>query len=165
MIDSVAGAMARPMPVATTRLATSRNPYVVERLDVEAMARPPASRTSPPDTTTLVPHRAASLAARGDTMPMVTRKGQSPHTCLERVVAEHELQLLGEEEQPTKQGQEDHGDGDAGGGEAGIAKDAQVDHRVGAAELPADPAGQHGDAAQRPARWFGHSANRRWVPR
>ena len=56
----------------------------------------------------------------------------------ERVVAEHELQVLGLEEDRAEQAEVERGHRQAGGGEAGVAEQSQVEHRVRAAQLDGD---------------------------
>ena len=56
----------------------------------------------------------------------------------ERGVVEDELQVLGLQEHGAGHGEEQQGQGDAAGGEAAVAEQPHVEHRVVAAHLPAD---------------------------
>ena len=53
---------------------------------------------SPLATVSLVPTRSTIRALNGDTTIMITANGQQPDAGLERRVPEHELQVLGEQE-------------------------------------------------------------------
>ena len=64
------------------------------------------------------------------------RRGDQGEAGGERRVAEDELQVLRLEEHGAGHGEEQHGQGDAGGAEGRVAEQPQVEHRVVAAHLP-----------------------------
>jgi hypothetical protein len=135
-------------------LATTSVPYPVCAVEVAIQARPRAMVARPVVTTMLGPTRAAIFAAGLSDNAHGESKRQGPHPGLEGVVAKHELHLLDEEEQPAEQGEEDHGDGEAGHAEPGVAKDGQVHHRMRAAQLEGDPPGWR----RRRPQWEGGAA-------
>ena len=86
--------------------------------------------TRPSTTTRLVPHRSTRRGALGDTtiIPMATGHGEQPG--LERRVAEHELEVLDEQEHRAVQRERREREHARRGGEARVAEHAQVDHRL-----------------------------------
>lgn len=64
----------------------------------------------------------------------------------ERVVAEDQLQVLGQHEQQPEEPEGDQDAGDTAAQEAALAKQAQVNHRIGGAVFPGDEAAQHDGA-------------------
>jgi len=84
------------------------------------------------------------------------RGGQRPHPGRQRAVAQHELVDLRAQERHSGQGEEQHGDGQAGPGEARVAEQSQRQHRVRGARLPGHEQTQQDDRRraepQRPGR-------------
>ena len=62
--------------------------------------------------------------------------GERPDAGLERAEAVHALQVLGREEQDAEQAEEGEADRAAGGGEARVAEQTDVEHRGRGAQLP-----------------------------
>ncbi len=75
MIDSVAGAMVRAMPVAMMTKAKNTGVYPAEGSTWVMTQRPVATVSRPAATTSLVPKRSASLALWGATAIITTAKG------------------------------------------------------------------------------------------
>ena len=61
---------------------------------------------------------------------------------LQGAVAEHELELLGDEEARPEQGEEHQRDAGVGGAEPGVAEEADLEHRVVGVQLPGDERGR-----------------------
>ena len=150
MIDSVAGAIVRPMPsaqdqqrdhdvpVARRRRVSVRQHHRPDGDDRQARRRPgPWCRSA----------RRAGRDRRDDHQRRARRRDADPG--LERRVAEHELQVLRQEEHRAEQGEEHERDRRARGGEARVLEERDVEHRVVGVELPATNAHQHDDRRSR----------------
>ena len=77
MIDSVAGALVRPMPEPMKTIARRSSGSWCSSMFVEAQASPIASETSPPATTSLVPLRTASRVPSTEVIPVNVATGSS----------------------------------------------------------------------------------------
>ena len=86
--------------------------------------------SSPEATTSLVPNRTASFVPSTEETPTDSGDGQQVHARRERVVALDELEVLGHHEDEPEQREERHRDRGAGGREARVAEQPDVEHRV-----------------------------------
>ena len=145
MIDAVAGAMVRPMPKANTHWVTRMAGIAA----VDGEARPaPAMETA----TTAEPGGDDGPGPRPPNQPgcgvghhqQDDGEGDAAQAGAERVVAEHELQVLGLEEDDAEEAEVQRGDGQAGRGEPRVGEQPQVEHRRPAAQLDLDEQREHG---------------------
>lgn len=152
MIDSVAGAPTRPSPAAISTMAGTRTPQYEESASVsEAIQNPTPISARPEATTTLVPMRRAKPSAERGGHHRRGCEGERVHAGCEGVVAPHELEVLGDEEDEPEQGEEADRDGGAGGGEAGVGEDAHVEQRLGDPTLPGHEGAEQDDGGDEPA--------------
>ena len=111
----------------------------VRRVDVgraPTPTRPTATSSSPADADPVGAEAGDELRRlRGDRHHH-DRDRQQPHGGAERRVAEHALQVLGEQEERPEHGEEHERDAARRHGEAGVLEQAQVEHRVAVAPLP-----------------------------
>ena len=138
MIESVAGAIARPMP--TPRMSSTSGDQSVARRRRHVREEPHRERDE---------HEAArDDELRADTRDeqRAQRRGdderernrQQPHTRRQRVVAEHELQVLRQEEQRAEHREEHERDRGRRRREARVLEERHVEHRMVRMRLPRD---------------------------
>ena len=129
MIDSVAGAIVRPMPIAmiTMRQATSPQYEMFVGGQRREQREPDAGDASGPRRRRrLVPNRSTMRALLGATTSIVTAIGSSADAGFERGVAHDELQVLREQEDRAEHREEQQHDAHARGGEARVLEERDV---------------------------------------
>ncbi len=149
-----------PSPAAL-RSSSCRRPAICEN-----RARPAATETRPGSSVARAPKRRFSFAEKpSERVPIDRRHREEREAHLERVEAEHALQVEGaEEEHPEHPG--DHQRLDRiGAGEVPRAEDPQRHQRVGRPRLAGDEAGEQGERRRRRSRACGPSPSRSWWPR
>ena len=143
---SVAGAMTQPIarvkPKNQAMSADALRARVPERRQPEHDARP----DRPAATTRAVPSRCDGFARRAGADHQSERHRGHDRAGLDRAVAVRELQVLGQREDAAEQGEERHADRRRADAEAGVAEEAEVEHRLGDPTLPPDERGQQHDA-------------------
>ena len=138
MTDSVAGAIVRPMPSPRTPAAPPRRGRSRCRpRRRSSIVSPTATSARPARDDALRADALGSFADSGPPRISPAATGISAQPALERAVAEHELQVLREEEDRPEEREERQRDRAAGGREAAVAEQAHVEHRLADAQLPA----------------------------
>ena len=136
MIDSVADGIAIDIPPDMHTSPRAMWTYEESAFTVARMSSPHAPPTSPKPTRRFEPKRSTMRGATGaNTMNMIAT-GSKPDPGLERVEAEDELEHLGDDEHRARDGEERHGHRDVGDGEARVAEEREVEHRLVAVHLP-----------------------------
>ena len=150
MIDSVADGIAIDIPPDMHTRPRAMWTYEESARTVARISSPHAPPTSPKPDEAL---RAEALDdARRDRCEHHEhdRDRQQPDPGLERVEAEDELQHLGHDEHRARDGEEGHGHRDVGHGEARVAEEREVEHRLVAVHLPERERGDHDDRSDEP---------------
>ena len=143
MIDSVAGAPASPMPGAheqRTRRRAGRSRVLVRDRRRDGQAGREQQHPGGRDALGAEARDELRRERRADDHR--ARVGQHAHAGGRRRVAEHELQVLRRQEQEPEEREEQHHDRGAGGGEARVAEQADVEQRLRDAALPDHERGQ-----------------------
>ena len=165
MIASVAGALVKPMPMpysticaAIVRVARGRRTRRDPR--VEAGDQQQAAGD---DELGAEAHGELGPEHRRDTHRR--RDGQQVHAGRQRAVALDELEVLGHQEDEPEQREEGDGHRAARGGEARVAEQADVEHRLGRAPLPGDEATEQHRGERRSRRCCARCSSRGRAPR
>ena len=130
-IDSVAGVEIRPMPrPISTICGTITVAYDASTATVEIHRNAAPNSTSPVVTTTLVPIRGASSAPTTEATAMLSATGRIRAPVESGAVAADELEVLRDQEDEAEQREERDRHRAAGGAEAPVAEQGDVEHRV-----------------------------------
>src|SRR6185437_1883627 len=143
----VDGAVTRPSPTAIITMEARTGPkYALSLPRVEATKKPAPISIKPAGTTILVPRRRAKIGAAGAAAPTPRAKGSVRRPAEKGAIAVDELEVLGDQEDKAEQAEERDGDREAGGAEADVAEQGDVEHRLADAALPGSENRQQGDA-------------------
>ena len=127
---------ARPSERMTTPATTSPGPPVAPACISSAM--PTTATRIPPSITTGWPDPGGQRRRQLRADDERGGAGQAPQPCLERRVAEHELEVLGDEDRDSEHDRERERVGAERKAERAAAEQREVDHRVGQSALAVD---------------------------
>ena len=150
MIASVAGAIVSAMPVAM-RIIRSMIPGKYAECLVDAREQQQADRDtseSPLATVSFVPMCSTTFALERRHDHRRDRPREEADAGLQRGVAEHELEVLGEHEDRAEHREEHGRDRAAARAEARVLEEPQVEHRLVGVQLP--PEEERGHDRRRP---------------
>ena len=138
MIISVAAGIAMPAPRPNRSSPTPVGTYEPPSTNAACTATPAAAINVPAVTATRPPCMAGEVGAGAGAQQHPDRGGDEREPGGQRRVVEDELQVLGLQEHGAGHGEEQQGERDAAGGEAPVAEQGDVEHRLVAAHLPGD---------------------------
>ena len=142
MIAPVDGAVVMPMPLPCTISARAKNQYGLVELLVDMSAKLDAHDQQPGAHDLALTEAFDQLRRLRGRHHVGERPRQHAHAGTERAVAAHELHVLGDDEVGAEHREEHERDRGGRGGEARVAEEAQVEHRLLGVQLPHDEPGE-----------------------